>query len=54
MPGRYEELFPNMECGPCLLEPAIAEGDARPAQLQLEYLTLAEVVGLKGYFGTSR
>ena len=51
MPGRYEELFPNMECGPCLLEPAIAEVMHGPHSSNLEYLTLAEVVGLKGYFG---
>jgi len=51
MPGRYEELFPNMECGPCLLEPAISDVLHGPYSANLEYLTMAEVVGVKGYYG---
>ena len=51
MPSRYEELFPNMECGPCLLEPAIGDVLHGPHSANLEYLTLAEVTGVKGYYG---
>ena len=51
MPSRYEELFPNMECGPCLLEPAIGDVLHGPHSANLEYLTLAEVAGVKGYYG---
>ena len=51
MPSRYEELFPNMECGPCLLEPAIGDVLHGPYSAKLEYLTLAEVAGVKGYYG---
>ena len=25
LPVRYEEIFPNMECGPCMLEPIMGE-----------------------------
>ncbi len=51
MPSRYEELFPNMECGPCLLEPAIGDVIHGPHSANLEYLTMAEVSGVKGYYG---
>jgi len=51
MPVRYEDLFPNMECGPCLLEPLMAEVLHGPHASRIELLTLAEVCGLKGYYG---
>lgn len=51
MPCRYEDLFPNMECGPCLLEPAVGDVLHGPHSANLEYMTMAEVTGLKGYFG---
>ena len=51
MPIRYEELFPKMECGPCLLEPALADVLHGPYQDNLECLTMAEVTNLKGYYG---
>ena len=51
MPVRYEELFPNMECGPCLLEPV--EGEVLHGEYahNIEILTLAELVDVKGYYG---
>ncbi|MBJ6724468.1 CoB--CoM heterodisulfide reductase iron-sulfur subunit A family protein [Geomesophilobacter sediminis] len=51
LPVRYEELFPNLECGPCLLEPVMGEllhGDK--AEL-VEILTLSEVSEVAGSFG---
>jgi heterodisulfide reductase subunit A len=51
MPVRYEDLFPNMECGPCLLEPVLGEVLHGPHSANIEVLTLAELSGLKGYYG---
>jgi len=51
LPVRYEELFPNMECGPCMLEPVMGEilhGEYAP---NIEILTLAEVIDVAGYLG---
>ncbi|HEX9079968.1 MAG TPA: CoB--CoM heterodisulfide reductase iron-sulfur subunit A family protein [Desulfuromonadaceae bacterium] len=51
LPVMYEELFPNMECGPCMLEPLMGEvlhGEQSP---NIEILTMAEVEGVAGYFG---
>jgi heterodisulfide reductase subunit A len=51
MPVRFEELFPNMECGPCLLEPSMGELLHGPESKHIRLLTLTEVVGVKGSFG---
>jgi heterodisulfide reductase subunit A len=51
MPVRYEELFPNMECGPCLLEPVMGEVLHGEYAQQIEILTMSELVGVKGYYG---
>ncbi|MBZ5723951.1 MAG: CoB--CoM heterodisulfide reductase iron-sulfur subunit A family protein [Acidobacteriia bacterium] len=51
MPVRYEELFPNMECGPCLLEPVMGEVLHGEHAHNIEILTLSEVVEVKGYYG---
>lgn len=48
MPVRFEELFPNLECGPCLLEPVLAEV---LQEKRIEILTLSEVVEVAGYCG---
>jgi heterodisulfide reductase subunit A len=48
MPVRYEELFPNLECGPCMLEPVLAEV---LQEKEIEALTLSEVVEVVGYCG---
>jgi len=48
MPVRYEELFPNLECGPCTLEPVLAEV---LQEKQIEILTLSEVAEVAGYCG---
>lgn len=51
LPVRYEELFPNMECGPCLLEPVMGEVLHGEYAHQIEVLTLSELVDVKGYYG---
>lgn len=51
LPVLYEELFPNLECGPCLLEPLLGEVMHGPYADRIEILPLAEVVGITGYYG---
>ena len=51
LPVRFEELFPNMECGPCLLEPVMGELLHGPESARVRLLTLSEVTGVKGSFG---
>jgi heterodisulfide reductase subunit A2 len=51
MPVRFEELFPHMECGPCLLEPVIAEVLHGKHSPRIEVLLGAEVAGITGSFG---
>ena len=51
LPVRYEELFPNLECGPCMLEPLLGEVLHGEHAERIELLTLAEVVQVLGSFG---
>ncbi|MGA2278027.1 MAG: CoB--CoM heterodisulfide reductase iron-sulfur subunit A family protein [Terracidiphilus sp.] len=51
MPVFFEELFPTMECGPCLLEPfeeQVLHGDYAH---NIELLLLSEVTAVTGYYG---
>jgi heterodisulfide reductase subunit A2 len=51
LPVRYEELFPNMECGPCMLEPVLGEILHGDYSKNLEILTQSEVIEVVGYYG---
>ncbi len=51
MPVRFEELFPNMECGPCMLEPVLGEVMHGKHAGNIELLTLARLTGITGYMG---
>jgi heterodisulfide reductase subunit A len=51
LPVRFEDLFPSMECGPCMLEPVLGEVLHGPHSANIEILTMAEVCGIKGYYG---
>lgn len=51
MPVRYEELFPNMECGPCMLEPLLGDILHGECSENIEILTLSEVVDVIGSYG---
>jgi heterodisulfide reductase subunit A len=51
LPVRFEELFPNLECGPCLLEPVMGDLLHGHESAHVNLLTLSEVTGVKGSFG---
>ena len=51
MPVRYDEVFPKMECGPCVLEPFMAEVMHGPHAHNIEILLMSEVVEVAGSFG---
>lgn len=51
LPVRFEELFPKMECGPCMLEPVMGEVLHGEAAEQIELLTMAEVTDVVGFYG---
>jgi heterodisulfide reductase subunit A2 len=51
MPVRYEEMFPNIECGPCMLEPVMGDLLHGPFAENVEILNLSEVEGVVGYHG---
>jgi heterodisulfide reductase subunit A len=51
LPVRFDELFPALECAPCMLEPLMGEllhGD-HPGQIEL--MTMAELVEVTGFYG---
>jgi heterodisulfide reductase subunit A len=50
-PVLFEELFPTMECGPCLLEPVQAEILHGNHAHNIEILLLSQVEEVNGYFG---
>jgi heterodisulfide reductase subunit A2 len=52
MPVRYEEVFPRMECGPCVLEPFMAEVLQGHHAKNIEILLQSEVTAVAGSFGT--
>ncbi len=51
MPVRYEEMFPNIECGPCMLEPVMGEILHGPDAGNIELFTLSEVVEVVSSYG---
>jgi heterodisulfide reductase subunit A len=51
MPVLYEEIFPNLECGSCMLEPLIDEVLHGEYSTRIELLTLSEVEEVLGYYG---
>jgi heterodisulfide reductase subunit A len=44
----YEDVFPNLECAPCMMEP---KEDAVLHSERIKLLTLSEVKNIKGFFG---
>jgi heterodisulfide reductase subunit A2 len=54
MPVQYEEVFPNMECGPCMLEPLLAEVMHGEHSGNIEVLTLSELDDVIGSYGNFR
>ncbi|MBF0500372.1 MAG: CoB--CoM heterodisulfide reductase iron-sulfur subunit A family protein [Candidatus Riflebacteria bacterium] len=51
LPVRYEDVFPDMECGPCMLEPMMGEFLHGDHAHNIELLLLSEVSEVKGFFG---
>lgn len=51
LPVRFEELFPSLECGPCLMEPILSEVLHGKYSERIELLTMTEVSTLVGFFG---
>lgn len=51
MPVLFEEIFPRMECGPCVLEPFMAEVLQGHHAENIEVLLQSEVVEVAGSFG---
>lgn len=51
LPVRVEDLFPKLECGPCVLEPFLAEALTGPHASSIEILLLSEMREVKGSFG---
>lgn len=51
MPVRFEELFPDMECAPCMLEPVMGDVLHGEHADNIELLTMAEVVDVAGFYG---
>ncbi|HYA45723.1 MAG TPA: CoB--CoM heterodisulfide reductase iron-sulfur subunit A family protein [Acidimicrobiales bacterium] len=51
LPVRFGELAPAMECGPCVLEPILAEVLHGDHSERIEVVTLGEVTEVVGYYG---
>ena len=51
LPVRCEELFPKLECAPCVLEPLIAEALRGAAEGRLELLLVSQLESVVGSFG---
>ena len=51
MPVRFEELFPNMECGPCMLEPILGDLLHGEHAENIELRTMSEVIEVVGSYG---
>ncbi len=51
LPVSFDEVFPNLECGPCMLEPILDEVLHGEVSENIEILTLSEIEDVAGYFG---
>ena len=51
LPVRFEELFPALECAPCMLEPLMGDLLHGDYSERIELMTMSEVVEVTGFFG---
>jgi heterodisulfide reductase subunit A len=51
LPVRFEELFPALECAPCMLEPLMGELLHGEHPGSIELMTMAELVEVTGFYG---
>jgi heterodisulfide reductase subunit A len=51
LPVRFEDVFPALECGPCMLEPIMSDVLHGPLAANIELLTLSDVTQVTGSQG---
>ncbi len=51
LPVRFEELFPALECAPCMLEPLMGDLLHGDCAERIELLTMSELVEVTGFYG---
>lgn len=51
LPVLFEELFPDLECGPCMLEPLLGEVLHGEHAERIELFTMSELSEVAGFFG---
>ncbi|MBI5484900.1 MAG: CoB--CoM heterodisulfide reductase iron-sulfur subunit A family protein [Deltaproteobacteria bacterium] len=51
LPVRFEELFPALECAPCMLEPLMGELLHGEHAGRIELMTMSELVEVTGFYG---
>lgn len=51
LPVRFEELFPALECAPCMLEPLMGELLHGDYAGNIELMTMSEVIEVTGFYG---
>ncbi len=51
LPVRFDELFPSLECAPCMLEPLMGELLHGDCAGKVELLTMSELVEVTGFYG---
>ena len=51
IPARVEDVFPRMECGPCLMEPVLNQMLHGPAADKITLMLNSEVTDVSGFFG---
>ncbi|MHB8122912.1 MAG: CoB--CoM heterodisulfide reductase iron-sulfur subunit A family protein [Desulfuromonadaceae bacterium] len=51
LPVRFEDLFPAMECAPCMLEPLMGDLLHGEHPGKIELMTMAELVEVTGFYG---
>jgi heterodisulfide reductase subunit A len=51
LPVRFEELFPALECAPCMLEPLMGDLLHGDNAGHIELMTMAELIEVTGFYG---
>ncbi len=51
LPVRFEDLFPALECAPCMLEPLMGDLLHGDHAGKIELMTMAELVEVTGFYG---
>jgi len=51
LPVRFEDLFPAMECAPCMLEPLMGDLLHGDHVGNIELMTMAELIEVTGFYG---